>query len=113
MIAAKVICMGFRMILTKNLVFILSLSKQIFDLLIYFDKELLISIKIAVVIAMAVCAFKVIFFCYTLFSILRGFDHLGFYTRSTGIHTAAKHNNRLSRSKIESLLAFKTAQETL
>jgi hypothetical protein len=96
------------MILTEYLVYILSLSKNIFDMLIYFERELLLCIEIAVVIAMAVCTFKVIFLCYTSLSILRGFDHLRFNARFTGIHTAAKHNNRLSRSMIESLLALKT-----
>jgi hypothetical protein len=84
MIAAIVIRVGFRMIFTEYLVHILSLSKNIFDFLIDFERNLLFSVNIRVDVAMTVCAFKVIFLSYTSFGILRGFDHLGFYARFTG-----------------------------
>jgi hypothetical protein len=95
-ITAEVIGMKIRMIFTEYLVHILGLRKNIFDLLIYFERNLPISVNIAVIIAMAVCAFKVIFLSYSLLSILRGLDHLSFYARSASIDATAKHNNRLS-----------------
>ena len=96
-IAAVVIGIGFRMIFAKYLEHVLGLSKHIFDLLIYLERKLLVSVKIAVVMAMTISAFKVILLSYTSLSILRGLDHLGFNARSAGSHgCTANHNNRFS-----------------
>ena len=96
MITTKVIGNGIRMIFAEYLEYIMSLSKNIFDLLIYLERNLLVSVNIAVEIAMTVCAFKVIFLSYTLLSILRGLDHISFHASSASIYATAKHNNRLS-----------------
>ena len=96
-IAAVVIGIGFRMIFAEYLEQVLSLSNHIFDLMIYLERKLFVSVKIAVVMAMAISAFKVILLSYTSLSILRGLDHLGFHARSAGSHgCTANHNNRFS-----------------
>ena len=113
MSTAEVIGKGIRMIFAKYLEYILSWREHFFDLLIYLERKLLLSVMIAVAIAMAVCTFKVIFLGYTLFSILRRFNHLSFHASFASIYSAAKHNNRLSWCKVESHFAFKTFHKTL
>jgi hypothetical protein len=114
MITTKIIGNCIRMIFAEYLEYIMSLSKNTFDLLIYLERNLLISVNIAVVIAMTVCAFKIIFLCYTSLRILRRFDHLGYNAIFACSHwCTAIHNNRLSRCKIESFFAFKTFQKAL
>lgn len=109
MIAAILHSKNFWVIFTQNLEVVQSLSYHIFNNIVNLEWHRRVIIDLIVGLRMTTRAIKFTLFHDTLLTVLLVLDHLGSDTMSASCLTTANHHNRLSCSKIESVLAVEAS----
>jgi hypothetical protein len=98
------------MVFAENLEITLCLSNKTFGKIVDPDLHSLLSINSPVIFGLATRTFKITFLCYSSLCILGVLDHFSCDTLSASSIFTADHENRLSCSKIEAMLALKAVQ---
>ena len=110
MVAAKAVRMIFWVILAKYLEIILSLCDLVFDDIINFNRDWVISVKRTIVFGLASWAFEFSFLCQPHICILHVFNHFSSDTLSACSLSATKHYDRLSLVGVEPVLTIEAVQ---